>query len=77
MSRATHAADSHAPFEHEVITTPIQVIKVKGKTSIIGGIQEIICTTCGHWINRPMLGVCECIASCHAEARSVYAQIES
>lgn len=71
-----HPADSHAPFEHEIITTPVQVVFAKGKTSIIGGIQMIVCTACGHWIERPMLRKCECIASCHAEARSVYALME-
>lgn len=53
--------DTHAPFPHYYVASG-------------NGSEFIICATCNHWVNRPMMdgdyAKCECAASCHAIVRS-------
>jgi hypothetical protein len=76
VSTFFHPPDSHAGFDHEIIITPVRMVRVNGQFEMVGGDEFIICSTCGHWVDRPMVGKCRCPASCHAEARSVYTSAE-
>lgn len=66
-----HGPDNHAPFDHILVTTPVEVVKMRGKAeALIRGAQKyIVCAFCHHWINRPMVDKCKCPASCHAQVR--------
>ena len=71
MTIAIHKADKHLPFQHFLVTTPIQVVaRRQGRklvTTIIGGNEFLICAFCKHWVDRAIGEKCPCPASCHAQ----------
>jgi hypothetical protein len=69
MSIVMHGPDRHAPFPHRVVTSSRRIILRNRKHEIISDTisssEFIICTACGHWVNR-VVERCLCVASCHA-----------
>jgi hypothetical protein len=57
-----HDADKHALFPHRFITDT-------------EGNEYVVCAICGHWTGRRMDETCNCVVSCHAQARETSPRI--